>query len=213
MPCPYRSPRRVHGAIVHRLGPRIPPPPANLDQGRRQKASCAPPTPRYGWDQRELDARPADVCGRSVVRGALTGLLPLGAEFEGGTDAGGQPARVQRGAFALTVLVIQKISTAAMMTSAIPIAASMDPPAALAGTSSGCADHRPAAGRNQCRRGRSWSRGTSEVSSVATSIGRAPIPSSSRKTSSRSSWQSSTITRGRPSASESSPRSAAVSDS
>ena len=65
----------------------------------------------------------------------------------------------------------------------------------------------------QPRRGRSWRRGTSDVSSLATSIGFAPSVSSSRNTSSRSWWQSSTMTRGRPSPFASSARRAAVSDS
>ena len=63
------------------------------------------------------------------------------------------------------------------------------------------------------RRGRSWRRGISEVSSVATSIGAAPSDSSSANTSSRSSWHSRTMIRGLPDASASSARSAAVSDS
>jgi hypothetical protein len=44
-------------------------------------------------------------------------------------------------------------------------------------------------------RGRLWSRGTSSVSSEATSTGRAPRVASSSNTASRSSWHMRTITR------------------
>ncbi len=47
------------------------------------------------------------------------------------------------------------------------------------------------------RRVRSWSLGTSSVSSAATSTGRAPTPSRSSRTAGRSSWHSRTTTRAR----------------
>jgi len=71
----------------------------------------------------------------------------------------------------------------------------------------------PGTAAPQPRRGRSWRRGMSDVSSVATSIGFAPSDFSNAKTSSRSSWHNSTMTRGLPVASASSARRAAVSDS